>query len=286
MPSNVSTPERRSTPTGSLYATATVYTDNRQYDRVDWRNLPCPTSGLYSLCESHTKLTTEGSLASADGAWLIQAVECESPVTDLDLYGSEAIRLLEVSSTVLAEQLLLTGGPDADPTGTYLQSSGVDVVGGSASALDVVPAISAMIEALDDYMLGGRGYIHVPRWTVPYLTFYGLAVRNNSELIVANTDHRFIAGAGYDGTGPADAQPGTGEAWIYGTGHVDVHQTPITIPGLDDNDQGTIIPFLDPATNVKSVIAERAAAVVFDDCAHLAVLMCTPNPGPGCGEEA
>lgn len=286
MPSNVSTPDRRSTPTGSLYATATVYTDDRAYDHISWSNLPCPTSGLYSLCTSGTKQTTTGDLAEANGAWLVQAVACQSVTAALDEYGSRALRLLEVSSTVLAEQLLLTGGPDASGTGTYLQSADAVVVGGSASGLDVVPALAAMTEALDDYLLGGRGYIHVPRWTVPYLTFYGIVTRNNNELNLANTDHRIVAGAGYDGTGPNDAQPGDGEAWIYGTGHVDVHQTAVSIPGLDDNDQGTIIPFIDPATNTKSVIAERAAAVAFDNCAHLAILMCTPNPGPGCGEEA
>lgn len=284
MPTNVQTPERRSTPAGSLTATATVTTGDMAVDEIRWRNPPAPGQTLYSLCASDDKTAEAGTVEHANGAWLVQAVECDTPVAQLPIVGEEANRLLEISTSALLEQLLLTGGPDADDTdGSYLSGPGVVDLTGTGSPIDVVPAMMELVEAIDGALYGGRGYIHVPRYVVPILEFYGQIVRFQQELQLAGTDHRIVAGAGYDGTGPEGAEPEAGAVWVYATGHPHVHQGPITTPGLDSEGGGTIIPFFDPATNEAVVIAERPAAVSFDTAAHFALEMCVPNPGPGCG---
>lgn len=284
---SIVTVPRRSAPVGSLAASSTITTDDEILSGVEWAADPCPSGQLIGLCS--TDVPVGGTIGSrqAQAAAVVESVECGAvaSATGLQEIAATAVNTLNQSYGAAVEELLLTGGPDAGTDDTYLQGPGVTNLTSTAGTLDVVPALSLIVETADTALRGARALIHVPRFTVPYLTFYGLVTRFQGVLQLANTDHQIVAGAGYDGTGPAGVDPDAGTAWIYATGQTHIVQTGVMVPGAAISGgvvDGRPETFLDRATNVTTVRAQRAAAVAFDDCLHVALQMCVPNPGPGC----
>ena len=144
-------------------------------------------------------------------------------------------------------------------------------------AAGVVPAISLMIDALDEVLGGVRGVIHVPHHLLAFLRFYGLTSRVGNLLEVADTGHLLIAGTGYPGTDPDGEEPEANTTWIYGTGPINSYVSPIMIV------PGEASQAIDRSVNTLEIRAEFAFASIFNPCAHFALNVCLPDPGPECG---
>lgn len=86
----------------------------------------------------------------------------------------------------------------------------------AAGALDPVAAISVLEDALAD-LIPGSGYIHVPANVIAFLKSHKMIVEADGG-IWSPAGHRYVVGAGYPGTGPANAAPAAGQAWIFATG--------------------------------------------------------------------
>jgi hypothetical protein len=82
-----------------------------------------------------------------------------------------------------------------------------------------------------------------------------------------------VAGTGYTGSDPDGGAAATGFSWIYGTGQVKVLLSDPIVP----------TPVVNRSINEIEARAERAAAAVFNPCAHVAAEVCIPDPGPDCG---
>lgn len=281
----VDAPAQRPTRAGSLRTTGTERDGSRLLDGIAFRPESCASGGLVELCEGGTKTIT-----APDGPVCVNTVglwtgdEC-SLMTGVDTIIDTIDRVerrLDITTSHKLEQYLWTGEPydihgsDDSCLDATLASPSASDLGGP---FDLVPAVAAVIEALDDSLQGGRGVLHVPRHTLPYLTFYGLVTRFNDILQIANTDHLVVAGAGYPGTDPDGNDPSDGFTWFYATGIVEYALSEIMVPGRDDPAS-----LVDRSVNTVEVRAERGGAAWFDPCAHYAVEVCLANPGPGCDE--
>ena len=143
----------------------------------------------------------------------------------------------------------------------------------SGTATGIVTAFSNMIMALADDLGSERGMIHVDARLLPFLSFYGLVVREGNLLLTALADHIVVAGTGYTGSAPdAPETPLTSTtSWIYGTGIVELALSDV---------YGT--QYTDPETNTVEARAERAVLASWDTNTHYAALACIPDPGPVC----
>ena len=110
---------------------------------------------------------------------------------------------------------------------------------------------------------GGRGYVHTPVSIASVLP-----VKDRGDDILTTTLGNYvIAGDGYTGTG-TDGEATTGSSvWLYATGPVFVRLDDIEV-AADQARQ-----YVNTETNEIIVKAERAAAVVWDGCAHFKVLV-------------
>ena len=141
---------------------------------------------------------------------------------------------------------------------------------------DIVDALGHLCEWAASVAGGERLWIHVEPKLLPFLAFYGLAVRNTSRTIdLALGDHRIVAGTGYAGTGPPAEVTQSGESWIYVTTPVRFYQSPITPPQVDDG-------MLNRTVNRFQVAASRLVLAEYDQTVHGAIRVCTPGPGPSC----
>lgn len=98
----------------------------------------------------------------------------------------------------------------------YLNKIGSLNVGPTGSAVSVHKGMELIDQALASCGIGSRGFIHMPVSCLPYLT----TVRRDGNLLLNARDTRVVPGEGYDGSGPGGSAPGSGNAWIYGTGPV------------------------------------------------------------------
>jgi len=245
-----------------------------------FRPEPGGTGGIIELCGDTTKTidTPTGVVdVAAFGFW--EGDKC-SQMSGPDTYDntrSRVVAKLERSTAYYVEEGLWTGSPTAVPSSSesVLASTAADDINGGILK-GIVPAMSDMIDALNDALRGSRGVVHVPQSLIPFLEFYGMVTRTGNVLQVAGTDHVYVAGAGYPNTDPDGSAPDAGEWWIYGTGAVNVRLGPVG--GFPSQ------PFeaLDRSINLVEVRAERAALAYFDPTAHIAVAVCTPDPGPAC----
>lgn len=236
------------------------------------------------LCEGGTKtITANGDDVCVAPVGLWSGDQCSTlsgPATISDTIARATARL-DITSSFKLEQALWTGTPQVTaeltcPDSVLASESATDITPGGAPQ-DVVPAFSLLLEELDDLLQGARGVIHMPALALPYATFYGLVTRRDNRLQVANTDHVVIAGSGYPGTDPDGVAAPSGETWFYATGTVEYVLTDPFVPGADNPAS-----LVDRSVNTVEVRAERGAAAWFDPCAHLALNVCLPNPGPGC----
>lgn len=257
---------------------------DRLLDGYEFRQDNCLSGGFVDLCEGGTKtIGTPGGTVCVSPVGLWSGDKC-STLTGPQIVADtidRAVARLDITSSFKLEQALWTGTPQqtaelACPD-SVLASESADDITPVAGPLDVVPAFSLLLEELDDALQGARGVIHMPALALPYATFYGLVTRRDNRLQVANTDHLVIAGSGYPGTDPDGQAAAAGETWFYATGTVEYVLTSPFVPGGDDPAS-----LIDRTVNTVEVRAERGAAAWFDPCAHLALNVCLPNPGPGC----
>ena len=141
---------------------------------------------------------------------------------------------------------------------------------------DIVDALGHICEWAASVAGGERLWIHVEPKLVPFLAFYGLAVRDSSRSLgLALGDHRIVAGTGYAGTGPPAEVTQSGESWIYVTTPVRFYQSPITPQATEEG-------ALNRSENRYQVAATRIVLAEWDETVHGAIRVCTPGPGPDC----
>ena len=266
---------------GSLLTTANVTESDRLIDGLAFKPELCINGGLLELCPSPDSPITK------------EITGAEAPVNDVPTYGffegdvcstmggaamfdetvARVQRAIVNHTGYRTEQALFDG---LAPTGSQaLAADGADDIN-SGVAVGIVPGISDMIGALNAVLGGSRGIIHVSQTILPYLTFYGVVVRNGNFLQVNGSDHNVIAGTGYSGNDPDGNAAPAGESWIYGTGPVNVVLSTVQIVP----DQA--VAGIDRSVNEIEVRAERGVAAYFNPCAHIGLPVCLPDPGPEC----
>lgn len=140
--------------------------------------------------------------------------------------------------------------------------------------IGVVPAFREAFEYLASAAGGLRGMIHVPINLIPYISFYGLGIREPNFLVLTNLgDHIIVPGTGYPGTAPDGSPAEGGTTWIYITSLVRAAATdPIVTSDLSR--QG--------GDNHWKAVAQGLALAEWDLAAHGAIQVCVPDPGPDC----
>ena len=201
-------------------------------------------------------------------------------------YEEEARRVrdgLDVQTSYMIEQILWTNQVDgvdfgiAHPNVALADTSAASLVTPNGiSSVGIVTGMHDMLEALNLYLGGARGMVHVPQTLVPFLEFYGLLVRQGNILQISGTDHILVAGTGYTGSDPS-LNSAAGEVWMYGTSPVEVRLSDIYMnPGSERE-------ALNRISNTLEIRAERLAMASFDfSTCHVGVPVCIPDPGPEC----
>lgn len=215
-------------------------------------------------------------------AWgLAFAKSCSILTGDADALAARARAVADARSSYWGERIAWTGSINAGdtfagqgwanrPIASAAAANLTTTLNGSA-AVGLVYAFGQLYEYLADTLDGTRGVIHVPPVVIPYLGFYGLAVRDTFTVGTALGDHLIAAGSGYQGTSPAGADAAAGTAWIYATSMIRVGQTPIETRIDYDRDEDKM-----------TATAYRTQILEWDLQAHAAVLVCLPDPGPEC----
>lgn len=274
MPRTADAPLFTGTNAGSLLTTATwVDNSDRLMGGVSFKPENCDNGATLELCptEPVTKTFADpGGIITAPTYADYFGERCSTMGGDIDETAGRARRGLEIRRSAKVERALWDGLGTITDASALASTAADDITPGLGAG--IVSGIAALVGGLNDVLGGARGLIHVPQSLVPLLTFYGLAFRNGNILQVANTDHVFVAGTGYSGNDPDGNAPALGFTWAYATGPVTVLTSEILMI------EGYI-----PSDNTIEVRAEFAFAAFFNPCAHLAIELCTPDPGPDCG---
>ena len=280
MPRTVSAPQITATNAGSLLTNATVLDNqDRLLDGVTFHPELCLNGSLLELCptEPVTKTFESGdgtATAPTYGIWVGDRCSSAFDVSVFEETTRRVFAALDRTTSFKTEQALWTGIGTITDNSALASTAADDITGITPSGL--VTGIGQMVLALNLALGGGRGLIHVPQWVVPWLSFYGLLIRNGSILQITGTDHNVVAGTGYPGTDPDGNAPGSAETWIYGTGPVNVLLSSIQVV------PGEAAQAVDRSVNTIEVRAERGVSAYFNPCAHLALNVCIPDPGPDC----
>lgn len=279
MPRTANAPSFTATNAGSLLTTA-EWLDNaeRLGDGVSFKPENCDNGATLEICPVSPVTKT---VPAPDGIVTVPTyadyygVACSTMGGDFDEAAGRARRGLEVRRSFKVERALWDGVGTITDSSALASTAANDITPGLGAG--IVTGIGALVGALDAVLGGARGLIHVPQSLIPILTFYGLAFRNGNFLQVSNTDHNIVAGTGYSGNDPDGNAPAAGFVWAYATGPVTVMTTSIDV--IPEASWQAI----DTSTNDMEVRAEFAFASFFNPCAHIAIELCTPDPGPECG---
>ena len=135
-----------------------------------------------------------------------------------------------------------------------------------------VPSFIRGLQILQDALaqggFGGPGMLHVQPQSAPNLLTTRRVDEGDKKRLLDLFDNVIVADPGYDGKGPTNAAPTTGESWIYATDLVTVQlDDPRIFPdtfseALDRGQDG------DP--NTITFRAQRIAAASFDGARHFA----------------
>ena len=145
-------------------------------------------------------------------------------------FKGRALRLLENATPRQLEYEWWTGAI-AQAKGypnRYLADSGVTDLTPGGGPPSVTRGQQILQDALQQSGFGGQGMLHVQAQTTPNM----LAVRRVGPLMYDLFDNLVVPGVGYPGTGPANATPATGTAWMFATDLVMVRT----------EDEGTVFP--------------------------------------------
>lgn len=176
------------------------------------------------------------------------------------------------AATDTLEELAASVNPDAN--NRRLASSLSTLIDGNGSH-DIVDAFAHINDWVASEVGGERAWIHVEPRLLPFLAFYGTAIREGRALFTALSDHRIVAGAGYDGSASEGRTTGTGDSWIYVTTPVRFYEGPIEVP--TDPEQ-----LINRSINRYRAVATRLVLAEWDLTVHGAIKVCTPGVGPAC----
>lgn len=137
----------------------------------------------------------------------------------------------------------------------------------------VVTAFSRAIQYLADTVGNLRGMIHVAPKLLPFLGFYGVAIREGFQIVTNVADHLVVSSTGYDGSSPNGEPDDESSTWIYVTSMVRAAVS-----------QTQVFNALNRANNDLESRAIRLAIAEWDLQAHGAIQVCLPDPGPSCTE--
>lgn len=168
-----------------------------------------------------------------------------------EVASAKAIDHLTIREEARVEQALWTADLANSPS---LRGAGVAVGPGAQT----MPTGLAALEDAIATQYGSLGVIHLTRYTAMKAIADDLVESRNGRLYtVLGTP--VVAGAGYDGSGPAEEVPAAGTAWAYATGPVFVYRSEVFAPSSRPGDT------LNRGTNTLLAVAERTYLLGFDD---------------------
>lgn len=246
-------------------------------------NVPSAAASTYYPCNAAFEIDTETqSVVSWDPWGISLGDECLSGSTEEEEERARSERRLQVETEYLVSRTFWTGDvgtgtfaslgapnrPLADTASDDLTTTG---------AVGVVTAFSRAIQYLADTIGSQRGMIHVSPALLPFLAFYGVAVRDGFQVLTTIADHVVVAGTGYDGSAPEGSAASEGYTWIYATSMVRAAVSDIrTLPYLNRSGETNV--------NMWETRASRIVIAEWDLQAHGAIQVCLPDPGPSCTE--
>lgn len=139
-----------------------------------------------------------------------------------------------------------------------------DITPTSGTAVKVRYGLALLEGKLAELGCGGKGFIHVPRSIGSVLP---LKDKDGDGVLTTALGNYVIAGDGYTGTGTDGAATTGSSVWLYATGPVSVRLDEPTVSA--DYPRQSI----NTSTNKVEVSAERMAAVTWDGCVHIGVLV-------------
>ena len=247
---------------------------------ADLPTLGDPAAATFDPCDEADPDIDDQSILEWQAWGTIQGSRCSTLTGDdgtLAAQEDRAEALLAARSSYLGANAFWTGIVD----GTTFAGLGWPNIGlTDASVTDLTPgdgeagpveAFGLLFEYLSDTLQGLRGVIHVAPQVLPYLSFYGLVVRDGFTLGTTLGDHLVISDTGYTGSGPGDTPQPNNRSYIYATSMVRVGQSPIQVQSAYDRDLNKAI-----------AIAWRAQLAEWDRNAHATVRVCLTDPGPTC----
>lgn len=141
---------------------------------------------------------------------------------------------------------------------TIIEQTAATIITGAP--VDIVEGLGLLEQALAT-CYGNEGVIHVPQIALAHLAARGL-IRIDGARLRSPAGHLIAAGAGYPGTAPDGSVPVNGVWYVYATGAITVHRTPIEV-------QGTLQQAVDKSKNDVYLVAERTYVIGWD-CCHYA----------------
>jgi|SRR5215217_1191412 len=122
--------------------------------------------------------------------------------------------------------------------------------------------LAILERALGDATIGSKGVIHATRDVASVLDCSA-----QEGALVTKLGNFVVAGSGYTGSGPADAVPPTGMAWMYATGPLTVRIGSLNVKAEDVSQN------VNSSTNTIQYFVDRPAAVTWSTSKLYAVLV-------------
>lgn len=272
-------------PYGILSPATTVVEDSNPHwvDEFDYETLDCLADvTLSSICNTST--TVSAIKPSGSSPFLtyvpfeiLTKFSCSTmsrrpeEIEEIALNAAEGCTQkaieYELWTGALAQEMAADGSWDAGTRGAfpnrYLASSSArDVTPTPGTGVKAKYGLALLERALADCGCGIQGTIHATRDVAS-----ALGIKGKDDKLVTNLGNLLVAGTGYTGTGPDGSTPPNGKAWMYATG-------PITVR-LGDR---MVVPdkvsqSVDTRTNTTTYSVSQPAAVTWNSCCHVAVLV-------------
>lgn len=201
--------------------------------------------------QATVKCSTAGGLRTDWEARARLALEqCHRKAVELEFWEGKIVRAGNTDEPGSYPNRYLANG-DAD-----------DITPQAGTAVKVRYGLALLEGKLADLGCGGRGFIHMPRSIASVLP-----VKPDGDVLKTTLGNYVIAGDGYSGRGTNGVMPSGAARWIFATGPVSVRLSDIDTPA-DYPKQN-----INTATNQIEVSADRTAAVTWDGCVHIGVLV-------------
>jgi hypothetical protein len=233
----------------------------------------------FRLTTGYTKLPGERpELVSIDPFGIVTPATCSvfghATQETQDELRAQARRKLRACEAYQIEEEFWTGAKvSANPHLASTDSEDITDTAQQAAGMAPSDALACLEGALGDCQCGGQAMIHMPRKLFTKLATEFAPFRRDGARILTLLDTIIVPGAGYTGSSPEGASSESWE-WMYGTGIVTVRmEAGEDIPRI-------VTQAVDRSVNTMTWFAEKAAAVDFDPCCHLAVKVALTPCGP------